>query len=200
MQEASGSLTDSIGSLALPATGTVSYQQAVAGWTRKAVTTADNVAGSWGVGAGSGPNPGAQSVAYLAYVGYTTPAAERGLMYLSGAASHLLETNITSVGLLRQYVNTGAFNSVNSHGGGTVHPLLVVFDRTGSRAMMYTDLEKRASTYSASVTDGPKAFGSSAPPAAQFLYGAWWAGASAEFTDAQAKALLQTLGWTIPWT
>src|SRR5206468_3997244 len=41
MQESSGNLADSIGTRTLTATGTISYQVAATGWTRKGIKVAD---------------------------------------------------------------------------------------------------------------------------------------------------------------
>src|SRR5262245_47294003 len=44
-QEASGNPADSVGSFTLTASGTPTYQAAVSGWTRKAITFADAATG-----------------------------------------------------------------------------------------------------------------------------------------------------------
>lgn len=200
MQESSGNLTDSIGGLTLTASGTVSYQNAIPGWTRKGLGTTNGTAGKWGVASGSGPNPSTTSVAVLLYVRIDNATAERGVLCFDDTTNDFVTVNVTAAGLLRGYIDTAGTSSVGNYEGVATFPLLYVYDRTNSRARLYTSTEKVSPTYASVSADGAKFFGHTTVPAtSMYLYGCWWTGANAEWlsTDANAKEFLQDLGWTV---
>jgi hypothetical protein len=197
-QEASGDITDVISSLTLAASGAGSYENAVSGWSRLALGTADGTGGGiWQTF--SGPSPTSTSMAVLAYLRVDVASTERQLLLLNGTGSHLVQLNITGAGLLRCYIGSGNAASSANYEGGAVFPVLLVYDRTNSRAIVYTNQEKIAATYAAVSSGSAKRFGGSSAATALYLYGCWWTGADAETlsTDANAKALLEALGWTV---
>lgn len=204
MQESSGDLQDSIGSLVLAKGGAPSYQQAVAGWSRKGVTLADASADDFTMPAGTGPNPTTTSQVWLFITSLpSAPAGNRVLGGINGAAAGAAPCRVfvTSTGLMRLQVMSVNADSTTSHVGG-VHIWIVRYDRANNAAVLYTDLEKIVGTYSALVQDGDKGVGrqTSGNYNGTTLYGALWKGADAEaFTDAHTKALLQALGKTITW-
>lgn len=204
MQEASGNLSDAIGSVTLTAGGTgLSYSNAVAGWTRVGLGTTTANSGTFSVGSGTGPNASTTSVAILAYVRIDNVTGEFAVMAMTGSTNNYVQLNCTAAGLLKPYIDTGNTTGATNYEGGVVTPILFVFDRTNSRARVYTDVEKIAPTYGSGTADGSKWFGST--PAsnsgctARYLWGCWFTGASAEWlsTDANAKAMLQGLGWSV---
>lgn len=201
MQEASGNLSDSIGAITLTASGTVSYQNAISGWSRYGLGTTDGTAGKWGVSSGTGPDPSSTSVAALLYVRIDNVTTERNLLSLTDSSGNLLVINVTAGGLLRAYVDTNNASGGTNYEAGSVFPLLFVYDRTNSRARVFTDVEKISPTYGSGTADGLKFFGgnSTAVLTGRYLYGAWFTGSDAEWlsTDANAKALLEALGWTV---
>ncbi len=100
-----------------------------------------------------------------------------------------------------------AVNGVTATGAsdptGAVRPLMSKIDRTNSIAIIYSDQEKKAGTYSSGVNDGAKGFGSLSNFSflGNFVIGAMWSGAGAEScTDANVKALFVALGYSIPWS
>lgn len=83
-----------------------------------------------------------------------------------------------------------------------MRPLLFETDLTHSFSGLATDLEDFTGTFVTPASGivagfGGLSLGSSANSVC--LYGFEFAGAAAELTKAQRRALLQTLGWTIPW-
>jgi uncharacterized repeat protein (TIGR01451 family) len=204
-QEASGNLADSIGALTLTANATPGYQAAITGWTRKGVALTDGTANQrFGATTGVGPDPSTTSSAWLVYVKLTTatPAATRGVLGLASNVSVQHTSGADQIKIVCVGVTTAG---ATTYTDGSVHPLLLVYDRTNSRVKAYTDKEVITGTYGAGATDGNKGFGTggsvSTPAGGNVLYGALWTGANAESlsTSATAKTLLQTLGWTIPW-
>lgn len=203
-QEAAGNLADSIGAIALTATGGL-FQQAVAGWSRKAVGTTDGSSDKFVAGAGVGPSPATTSQLWLFLMSLpATPAANRviGGINCPSATNACRALHLTATGLPRNNVvgvNTDGASSISS----AVHPVVVHYDRTNSVANLYTRLDKVVGTYSASVTDGDKGLGNAGASTASgrlCLYAAMWSGAAAEVSAAVVKSLLTTMGFVIPWS
>lgn len=193
-QEAAGNLADSIGAATLTATNSPAYQQAIGGWTRRAVSgTGDGVGDEYFQG--TLPNINANSVLFLGYVNTESGASRDFITWgqidiRSGVAQWTLRhgANVT--------------NMVNNH-VGSIHPILVAHNRTAGTIKIYTDLEKYSGTYDA--TAAGTAFilygqANGLTNVYEHLIAGAWTGADAEINDATAKALLQALGWTIPWT
>jgi hypothetical protein len=201
MQEASGNLADSIGSVTLATSFTVSYQNAITGWTRDGLGTTDATNGRWLVSSGTGPNPSSTSVAALLYVRIDSTGGDRPMIVFNSAVNDWVLVNVLADGTIRGYCDANSNGGSVNYEGGSVIPVIVSYDRTNSRFHVYTDQEKITVTYGAVGTDGSKGFGGigSFPATAMYLYGCWWSGANAEIlsTDANAKALLQALGWTV---
>lgn len=202
MQEASGSLADSIGSVTLSQLGTGHlYAQSVTGWSRKAATCVDGTANQrWG-NSTTAPDPSLTSVLYLAWIrmpASSAPAATRDIM----GGPNNLEVKLTTTPRLQAVDTTNTGTAVNSPVGAT-RPVLLKLDRTNSACTMYTDQEKVTVTYAAGVSAGALVhFGGQSTGAADvgYLYGCEFSGSNAEISDANVKTLLQTAGWTIPWT
>ena len=202
-QEASGVLADS-GANATPTpltlSGTGTYANVVTGWASKGLATADGVNGSWKTTGGAAANPASASQLMLGYILVSnTPTVNRDVMefYASGA----LAVRITVTPRTALKVGGGATTGTNSP-VGSVRPFVMKYDHTGLAVALYTDQEKLIGTYAAqaSISIGLGGFNAASPPTANYLYAAAWYGAAAEMSDATIKAMLQALGWTIPWT
>lgn len=199
-QDASGNIAATVGT-ALTVTGTLDYRQAVAGWTRLSANFTETAAERAGWAAGVGPNPASVSTLWIAYIDLTlTPAASRNFLGCSvtGApASTLVLTNTPRFRVTTNGVSgTGTVDPVT----GGVRPFVILNDRTGSRSLGYSDQEKLSTTYAA-LGDGHKGFNTTGTGAQMsVLWGAHFESAHAEWSDAEVKAILQALGWTIPWS
>jgi hypothetical protein len=200
MQETSGSLNDSIGGATLSPYLGPGYDGAVSGWTRHAVTTSDTLANQ-GFGSSSIGDLDGTSYAMLMYVAIdTSPTSDRELAGIGANGDH-------------RYVSlspTQTFNAAGSGGlvtvNGTiptttaVHPVLMEIAVSHSTYVIYTDEEKLEPTWRSTsgagslLNVGNATIGAAA---AHYLYGAVWSGAGSEFTDGDAKKLLQSLGWTV---
>lgn len=205
-QEASGDLADSIGGVTWVANASPTYQQAVTGWTRKAVRTGNGSVGQrFTAGSGVGPSPGSTSVAILAYVDITASTASRWVMGM-GASATDCGAYVTSAGILgTQVISTNNTATSDARTGG-VRPILLVFDRAGTLVKLFSDQDAHSGTYSASVGDGQKGIGAFDgdlnAAGADYLWACMFSGASAAAlsANATAKSYLQALGWTIPWS
>lgn len=199
-QEAAGNLADSIGALTLTAIGAPLYQQAAAGWTRKAVSvSADGAADRFAATAGVGPSPATTSQLWLILGTMpATPAGTRfflGLNLTGGLSNHRLGHLLAS-GFPRSQVN-----GVNVDGSNSISNELqacaVKLNNTASEAKSYTLDEKLTNAFVA-VADGTKGFGNGS--LIKVVYAAMWSGAAAEVADADFKALLQAMGFTVAWS
>lgn len=198
-QEASGNLADAIGGITLTQTGAGHlYQQAVAGWTRKAVQCVDATVGQKWLNTTTAPNAGTTDVLLLAYVSVpvASPAATRDVCGHAAAA----DCRFNTTGKLRAIF--GASADLTADPRGRVMPVLVKVDNTNTISAIYTDQEKFIGTYTTPASASMVYLGgqTATASAAAYLYAAEFTGAAARLTDAQVKTLLQTLGWTIPWT
>jgi hypothetical protein len=195
-QEASGNLADSIDTGPATVSGTpINYQQAVAGWTRLAVTGGDAGTGLADSSSASLPDPSTQATLVLSYAIITaTPAAIRQIDVIGTANVATVRVNTTP---RLQMVSGGSVITGTSDPTGAVRPFVLLDDPTGSRSVGYSDQEKLTATRAATTGKRSRmAFDF----AGGFLYRAEFAGSAAQLNDAQVKTLLQTLGWTIPWS
>jgi len=203
MQEGSGSMLDSIGSVPLPNSAGVTRQVPVTGWTRKAsIINADNSTAGWGVSAGTGPSPAATSIAVLGYILFpAAPAATRNVLFYSNAASHDIRVRYNASAQAIVTCSAVDVAGTSTYADSTVHPVLLVYNRTAGTIKIYTDKEIVTGTYAAGVTDGTKCYGATVggAAAASYLYGAWWNGAAAEIGDSAGRTMLSGLGFSIPW-
>lgn len=205
LQEASGNPVDSVGSYNLTAAGSPTYQQNVTGWSRKAIGFTQVANQRLGAGAGVGPNPGTTSTLMLIYAAIV--GAQGGNREVFGpniTGGTFAKVQVTTTPRLRTNVITGGITTGASDPTATgLQPMMLKVDRTGGAVVLYTGQEKITGVYNAAIAESTsKGYGSSGATSFGGLiaYGAVWAGASAEVSDAQAKSLLQALGWTIPWS
>jgi hypothetical protein len=94
---------------------------------------------------------------------------------------------------------------------GRVHPLLIVYDKTNSRAKLYTDLEKLTGSFNALTlvanTTGVLTFGGTnssvftTSPLMNLMWGSFCTGTLAESfsDDGKASDLFKRLGWSVSW-
>lgn len=200
-QEASGNLADSIGSFTGVQSGAVpTYQQAVSGWTRVGVKTADGATTKFSDASAGEPDGLTNSQLTLCYF-VVTAGNSRGLFgQHTGATRTSLQTTAAH---LAQTIN----NATTTNGTGdiiTATPTVAVVknNRTGSAQTAYTAGEKITTVFDAGVSGKQTFIGAPAlnTATATYLYLVSFFNAAAELTDAQVKTLLQTLGWAIPWS
>lgn len=198
MQEASGNLADSIGSVTLTQTGTGHlYQQVVSGWSRFAVATVDGTANQRWINTTTANNPNAMDVFLLGYVDIpvASPAIVRDVM----TKGTQCDCRFNTTGRLRAVF--GASADLTADPRGRQMPIGIQVNNTGAVSAIFTDQEAFIGTYVLPASVVMSSFGGQTTSAAntKFLYGAEFGGAAARFTTAQVRTLYQTLGWTIPW-
>lgn len=198
-QEASGNLADSIATNTLTLAGAGHlFQQSISGWSRLAATTTDGTAGQKWVNSTTSPSAPSTSVLVLAYLRMPSaaPAVARDVFEVSSNAD--LRFNTTA----KLRLVSGASADLVNVSTGAVRPIILKVNNTGTVIQAYTDQEKFTGTYAVPANANFFSLGGQAAAGGDigYLYVAEFAGAAAEASDAQVKLLLQTLGWTIPWT
>lgn len=203
-QEASGNLADSMAAaLTMIAIGTPLYSQTASGWTRIGVGADDNTSDSFG--SILGPNITTTSMTWMWYwaIG-TEPTASRAI---GGATQNGAGTGDRAIFSPSAGNNRGGkqcvattTNGTGDHSAGS-HVLVSQYDRTNTVTRFASDVETFTGTYSGSVTNASHGLwaATSTPGNCQNVYMCMWSGAGAELSSANIKALLQALGWTIPW-
>ena len=195
LQEASGNPADSIGAFTLTANGTVTYQQTLSGYTRKGVGTTDNVNSRFGNQDVSLPTGGAasQTVLFIANVP-SAPAGNRSLYDGQTGCTIRINSTPRAVAISGANTATGTVSPV-----GTTRPYVYRENFTAGTSTVMTDQEKLSPTHG-TISGRNLRLGSTASTAsAVFGYACAWYNANAEISDADIKALLQAMGFSISW-
>lgn len=195
-QEASGNLSDAIGSLTLTANGSPTYAEAVTGWTRTGLGFVQGTANQrFAATTGLGPNPSTTSSVWLCYAKITaSPTGIRGILGI-GADTGL---RCPSADKLRvTCFSNNADGTATYFADGNVHPFLIKYNRAALTCRGYTDEENVICTYAGGTSDGQKGLGgvggASTPNTMQVVWACMWSGTNAENLD--PAATLTALGW-----
>lgn len=202
-QEASGNLADSINSYTLTAANTPVYSQAVAGWSRTAVGTNDTTDRFSSLNADLGSTH-STSYLVLAYVALTAaPAGARAIIRLGGGTGDADQRQVFATTTPVYSARGTGVVTVNgvSNPGTTVHPVVLLFNRSTTEFTVMTDQEKITTTWVNPTSGvGPYfAFGDGGETS-RFLYATVFRGTAAERTQTQVKTLMSTLGWSPAWS
>ncbi len=204
LQEASGNAADSIGSLTLAAVTSPLYSQAVAGWSRVGVGFNEGTNQRFFGTAADASTTSCLTLMYLS-LGAGLDATVRGVFaYGSSVSDQGISAFVSTSNRMRLRGVAGLVDTaVGSTYGATGFPVVFRHDHTNAIRRLYTDDEKVSATYGAgtSATNfglGAIMSGTSANFTAMYM--ATWFGAAAERSDAEIKAMLQALGWAIPWS
>ncbi len=176
------------------------YQQAVTGWTALCTKLTDGTAGNWRTTNAALPNILTESCALLVYLDFPagTPAATRILFYLGSSVTAAVRFNSGTPRLSTASGVAGtATDTVDPR--STQVPCLLVVNRTTGAQIAYTNTAKLVPAWSSTLTGESVTIGSNASAAGVgYIYDARWDGADAElFDDTSAKAMLESLGWTV---
>ena len=201
-QDAASPLTDVNGStfnLTISGSGD-SYQQSVSGWSAKAAKLTDGTAGGWRSLSSSLPDPSTTSSASLSYILQpgSVPAASRNMVTHATANVTVMRLNITT-GFLACASGGNIANGTNAP-SAVVRPIGLRWNKTGGTCTGNSDIEKLAPTPSTPTGKQHLLGSTGATGAFGYLYSVRWDGSSAEISDANWKAMLQALGWTISWS
>jgi hypothetical protein len=213
-QEASGNLADSIGTFTMVGNGTgLAYQQSVAGWSTKAVTTIDGDSGKFQNTDSGLPDISTTSILILSYV--NLPASfggtERSII-TTGASFHASigadsapNSNPAKLALAQGGGTDGGTQAVAATSTTGVHPVIVQMNIATSTPAVVTDKDFTTAALSASQSGKKIVLGGDNAAvwngaSAGYLYTAAFFGTAAELTKTQIKSLLTTLGWTVAWS
>jgi hypothetical protein len=199
MQETTGSLQDSIGTISLDPQNGPSHRNAVSGWSRLAIGTSDTDADQGFFTTATG-NLNGGSYLLLLYVAVLAPPTEERSLAGIGAATDHRYVAVTTAPVFKATGSgvsptTGMVNAM-----ATVHPIVLKIDTGQLAYVVYTDQEKLSVPWRNTVgTGGLLMIGNAITGAApaRYLYGALWEGAKAQLDDGKVKALLTGLGWTV---
>lgn len=198
MQEASGNLADSIGTFTLTASGTgATYQSSVTGWSRKALSFASEADALFTNTAAGLPNIATESQLTLLIGSFGTPAGNRAFVWHGTTSNRLMIESATRK--LRANSNGNVADGAADF-TGVVRPLGLRTNRTAGSCTGFSDVDKISPTFSTAVTGERILLGGGPSPPFSVLYMAQWHAANAEISDANYKALLQAMGFTITWT
>lgn len=203
-QEASGNLADTIGAFTLTAGGAAAtYQQAITGYTRKGIALADGATSAFTSSSLSLPSLLTQSQLVLAVIRLPVaiPGTGRAFVSVGSTGTRLSAQVLATTGKYRAQSAANAADGAASICDGTVHPVVIRHNRTASEADGYTDVEKLQPTFGATTAGQEIKLGNSLlfASASAYLYACSFHLGSAELSDAQVKAILQVLGWTVAW-
>lgn len=203
LQEPSGNPADTIGTgvgirnlTATTAAAAPLYQQTVSGVTRKFIV-GNGALNNCNLRNTTMVNTVTDSYAWLGVVRSDQATVLRNVViYGSPTFSQPASKKF------RLRLNASIQNTVDDH-TDTVQLIFVVYNRAISTIKMYTPLEKLEVAFSASVgstlTHQLSATGDNT--VAYFAYSTAWDQTSAEFTDAQAKNLMEgILKYSVPWS
>lgn len=194
-QDASGNLTDSIDSFTGTLVGTTpTYQQTIAGWSRKGIGGTDGGTGTFSSTAAGLPDLTATSMMTIIYaVCNSAPAAARTITFMGLSLSA-----VQSISTASNYQVTGASTVVGpSNIIGQVRPFGISYNATTGLEKGWTN-QDRLSVAKRAATG--KLFRIPMAIAGSTLYAVSFFGAAAEKTDAEVIAIYQTLGWSVAWS
>ncbi len=201
MQDASGNLTASVGAVDLATEGArQDFQQTVTGWTRKGAKSRGD---GWLTSDASFPDVSTTSMMMLVYARqYTSGGGDNDLLWLGDlGAGNYERLRVTSTDKLKSVNDAGTASSAGSgNESGQVRPYILQINRASSTCEAFSDTDAVSVAIGGPNSKGAYILGSLAGDECYFLIGAVWTGAAAEMTNAQIKTLLETLGWTIPWS
>lgn len=200
-QEAAGNAADSINAFVGTATGGVTYNQPVSGWTRTGMRitqlSSDTISN---IDAGL-PDISASSMLIFAYVGLGAGV---------GTAREYLSAGTTVKGQAlawpnlrnRASSNVNVANGAQEEATSAGHLMILQVDRTNSVLRVYNELEVITPTWDATMTGRSILLGSSAvtnAAAGIYMYTTMFAGVNANWTVAQTRSLIRALGWAPSW-
>lgn len=198
LQEASGSPADSIGAFPLTVVGTPTYSTAATGWTRVGISFTDGQAAELNSTSASLPSITTNSCTTLLFAIVTATAGARAV--IQHGTTTVDQTRVNSTGPHLQVAS--GVNTATGTGAspvGAMRPYGLRTNRTSSTTSGNSDAELLTPTFG-SPTNKKIGIGSNGnTPAMNVVYAAHWFNANAEITDANWRALLQALGWTVGW-
>jgi hypothetical protein len=199
MQEATGPLNDSNGTVQLVPQNNPTYGNIIPGWSRTAVGTLEGTA-EQGFITGATGNLNGSAYLLLVYVSVASaPPTDRSLFGIGAGGDH----RYVAITPTPSFKGTGAGmagTAGTANPMAEVHPVVLKIDPAQTSYVVYTDQEKLSVSWTGTagagnlLMIGNAGFGAAS---ARYLYGALWKGAPAEFADLDVKRMLLGLGWNV---
>lgn len=200
MQELSGNPVDVIGTglgarnlTATTAANAPAYSKVIPGWTRRAIGGAGAAVSS---SLSNNTMVDTATTDFMVFMYMQTAPATGGLRNVVTYSTPAIQQPVSNK--VRFRLAAALQDTVADH-AGVVRPYLFTYSNVNATCRLYTDLERINLTYS-TITGPQLVFQCSNTldtTGADFLYACAWDGA--RVTDAQARALFQVLGYTVPW-
>lgn len=202
VQEASGTLTDSVGAAHLGGVGTRLYQQTVPGWTTKAIGTTYTTTGYWYSTDASLPNLSTSSQTYLLFWRFISAPASTQHISLNGqpgagGAALQLRSDLDCKPV--EYRGTTLGRTDFAYCDGVVHALMVTYDKTNSSLTIVTERERKVETFPSVVIGRTMMLGGVHNLEQQFLAAYAWDGDNGELSAQEQWDLIDSLGFTMEW-
>ena len=193
----SGAIPDVIGGKSLAPSGSPLYQQPVSGWSSTCVK-ANGTAANQFFNNATMEQTLTSSVLACAVVTFNQSAINRQQLFHGAADGNSFEAP-AGTAKMRLRNGGGSANSTLDHAGSAVRLYWLRHDITNLINTLTSTIEKLSITYATITgTTFQLQVGISTDTAAStaFIHVTEWVGAAAEWTDAELKAVSQTLGWT----
>lgn len=205
-QEPNGNLADAISAFTGTVTGApITYNQAVAGWTRTGIFTSAGGTGMIRNTDAGLPDVSSMSSLVIAYIQTPGSAAlARNYVQVTPALVTRASLSLSSNGRLMTFSGPNQNFGTTTALFGTVQPFVLRVNRTNGTQTAFNAVDKIVATFSNTITGKALIIGGDGIVAdvagsQVTLYVAEFFGNAAELTDAQLKILLITLGWPITW-
>lgn len=199
-QEAAGNLADSIGPNVLTAYNIPSYQNAVSGWSRKAINCQsqnDAFYNENGTNCGDIDTNSNLILLICAYGG--TPSATKSIVNIGDPNHDARHMGVSNTPVFAAYGTGQATGNGSDNPGTGVHVALIQIDRTNGAFVVQTDQETIQPVYTAPaggaytyLSLGPDSSGDGTT-AIYILYAALWHGSAAEMNSAQRTKLISLI-------
>lgn len=198
---ASGNLPDSIGTLTMSTSGAGSaYQQAESGWSTPAIVMTEGSIANFQTTSASLPDILTNSCALLVYARIANSGITRSVAGMGLAPTRCAAERVLTTGRAMCVCNGQSQQSVADM-TGVVRPWLIQINRTAGSAALSLDAENVVPTFGVTAAGKAITLGvlQTNAPGGAFLYAARFDNAAAEWTLAQRRTLLTTLGWSVLW-
>jgi hypothetical protein len=197
MQEDTGALTDSIGTVHLAPFSVATYRTSVAGWSRLAISTHDGSAARFSnTSAPNLPQVSTTSMTVLMVFASASPPAVNRSVLFEGCCNGYAKLDLDPLNRFQFVVNSVNASGSVDHGADPI-PVVMKLDVSGGRQVVITHREVIAAPYT-QLSDSRGIFIGGAnqlAPDGRWLYMAAWYGANAEMDDGVIHELLTALGW-----
>lgn len=201
-QEGSGNLA-SVGATApaLTANATPLYQQTAAGYSTKGVGSNGGANQRFTAASAVAPNPATTDALWLALM--SLPALPGTIRQVLCYGTNNTVQQINATGAIRRATPGNAVDDSTTRPDvdDVVHPFVLLYDNTNTRTGVLTDEAKTLGVWAATTDSIKGLWGGTSPDAGCVcIHLILLTGANARLNDAALKDLVQSYGFTVPWS